>query len=163
MTVFAPLGESDSPAAPARPRSTGSGVMQALLRILGLGAMGICLAFWLSPGASWEPDVMLFKLILSVITGIAGLGLLQASMPARQSEVEIDLERQELRLMRRVAGGGHELLHRCQFDDLQRADLRGTHLRLWGVGGRLLAEVTVSNRRAVAILLDKLRDAGKLS
>lgn len=138
-------------------------IMRVLLRLTGVALVLACLGLWLAPGASWESDIMLFKLILSVMTGLTGICLLQTSVAPKQPEIEIDTKIGELRLIRPSRAGRGEVLHSCSFADLELAELRGQHLRLWEKGSRLIAEIAITNGRAENEMLAGLRAAGKLA
>lgn len=133
-------------------------VVRGLQRLLGTAMALAAAGLWLAPGALWESDVMLFKLILSLIGLLAAFGLIQASATPPQPEIQIDTVRRELRLVRPDG----EVLQRCTFADLSRAEQTGTNLRLWDAAGILLAEVALSDRAALRSLVAGLRDAGKL-
>jgi hypothetical protein len=116
---------------------------------------------WLAPGASWESDVMLIKLALTVFAAMAGIGLLLASNYERFDEIEIDCIRRELRLVR-PGTRGKTVLQRCGFDAIGRAEHEGTVVRLFDPEGGIIAEAALKDRFAMASLLVGLRDVGKL-
>jgi hypothetical protein len=131
-----------------------------------LGAVSLGLAavlLWVAPGAAWESDVMLFKLVLSVGAVYLAIALLQMGKPVAQPSVEVDIARGELRLIREENGSLPVILERCAFADLQAVDLCGSHITFWANGGRLLAEISLSNANAHAALLARLRGLGKLA
>ncbi len=138
-------------------------VVRAVQRLLGVALTLAAIGIWVAPGASWESDVMLFKLVLSVTALLAGFGLMHTSSTPSAPEVEIDTIRREVRLLRTAGDGSAEVLQRCAFADLSRAEQRGGHVRLWGQSGALLAEVTLTDRGVLKSLLAGLRDAGKLA
>lgn len=137
-----------------------------LLRVaLRFGAMSCALVaafIWLAPGASWDHEVMLFKLGLSSAAVLMALACWQAAAPPLPPTVEIDVERGELRLVRDGAPVAQRLVKRSAFADLQIVELRGRNLAFWEKGGNLLAEVALSNATSHAMLLHALRTAGKL-
>ena len=132
-------------------------------RLLGVSLTIAALGLWLAPGASWESDVMLFKLILSVSAVIAGLALVSASGAPRAPEIIIDSIRREIRLVRCERGKGAVVLQSCAFSDLHHVEQDGCRLRLWEKSGDLLAEVVLTDRTALTSLVAGLRDAGKLA
>ncbi|MEM6303837.1 MAG: hypothetical protein AAF744_03905 [Pseudomonadota bacterium] len=131
-------------------------------RLIGASLALAAIFIWVAPGASWESDVMLFKLVLSITALLAGLGLMQSSAAPATPEIEIDVIRREVRLLRSAPDGSAAVLERAAFAELSRAERCGQHLRLWGPSGDLMAEVTLSDRRALSSLVACLRDAGKL-
>lgn len=138
-------------------------VIRAAQRLFGVGLTLAAIGIWIGPGASWESDLMLFKLILSLTALIAGIGLMQSSAGPAKPQVEIDTIRREVRLVRPVAGGTAQVLQRCAFGDLAGAELKGNHVRLFGTDRSLLAEVTLTSRTVLKSLVSGLRDAGKLA
>ena len=55
------------------------------------------------------------------------------------------------------------MLKRCTFGNLLRAEHETNHIRLWGQGDVLLAEVTLTDRAVLNSVIAGLRDAGKLA
>jgi len=147
---------------PVRSVDGGRMMMRLGMRLIGAALVLAALGVWFAPGATWESDVLLFKLVLSVCGGLAGLGLLQASGKPEQPQIEIDTIRRELRLMRPGLIGRRAVLRRCRFDDLGKVEKKGAHLRLWDECNALLAEVTLSDHKMMRSLVAGLRDAGKL-
>lgn len=138
-------------------------VVRAVQRVFGAALTLAAIGIWVAPGASWESDVMLFKLVLSVTALLAGFGLMHSSSAPTAPEVEIDTIRREVRLLRPASDGSAQVLQRCAFSALSRAEQRGGHVRLWGPSGALLAEVTLTDRDALKSLIAGLRDADKLA
>lgn len=138
-------------------------VVRGIQRIFGAALVCAAVALWLMPGAGWQQDIMLFKLVLSVVALGAGIGLLQSSARPPAPAVEIDSIRREIRLVRLAKRGKPTILQRCAFKDLARVEQNGAHLRFWGADGGLFAEFTISDRGALDGLMAWLRDAGKLA
>lgn len=138
-------------------------VLRMLARGAAITAAFIAVLVWLAPGATWESDVMLFKLGVSIGAVFASIGLWQSSLPPLPPSVEIDTASAELRLIRTDVHKQRRVIERCGFDELQLVELNGRHIAFWAPGGRLLAEITLSNATAHATLLATLRDAGKLA
>lgn len=138
-------------------------IVRGIQRLLGVSLTLAALAIWLMPGASWESDLMLFKLILSLTAVIAGLGLVGASAAPKAPEIEIDTIRREVRVVRRLRGAPADVLQTCSFGDLSRAEHVGNIVRLWDAAGTLLAEASLTDRETLSSLLAGLRDAGKLA
>lgn len=131
-------------------------------RLIGASLALAAIGLWAAPGASWESDILLFKLILSLTAVLAGIGLMTASAKPRAPEIEIDTIRREVRLVRRMRGQQPVVLESARFDALARAEVDGTIVRLWDTQGAFLAEVCPTDRTALASLIGGLRDAGKL-
>ena len=148
---------------PVRMADGGRMIIRGAQRLLGVSLALAAVGMWLAPGASWENDVMLFKLILSLMAILAGVGLLQASAKPKAVEVEIDTIRREVRLMRPAPDGSFALIEHCAFADLARAERDDTLIRLWGPSNKLLAEVNMSDRAVLHTLVSGLRDTGKLA
>ncbi|OAN94511.1 hypothetical protein A8B74_02490 [Sulfitobacter geojensis] len=138
-------------------------IVRGAQRLLGVSMTLAALGLWLAPGASWESDVMLFKLILSLTAVIAGLGLMGASTAPRAPEIQIDTIRREVRLVRRQRGGADQVLQSCGFAKLSRAEQDGNSVFLWDQAGLFLAEVSLTDRKALSSLVAGLRDVGKLA
>ncbi|MGJ8616760.1 MAG: hypothetical protein ACSHWS_07940 [Sulfitobacter sp.] len=149
--------------APVRIADGGRMLVRAAQRLTGAALVLAALGLWMAPGAGWENDVMLFKLILSITAGLAGLGLLQSSATPKKPEIEIDTIRREVRLVRVVGEGKNVVLQRCAFSDLARAERDGMHVRLWDSSNTLLAEVSLADRTAMTSLMAGLHAAGKIA
>ena len=149
--------------APVRIADGGRMLVRAAQRFSGAALLIAALGLWLAPGASWENDLMLFKLILSITAGLAGLGLMQSSAKPRTPEIEIDTIRREVRLVRVVRDGKNVVLQRCGFSELSRAEREGVHVRLWDSNNVLLAEVSLADQNSMTSLMAGLRAAGKIA
>lgn len=147
---------------PVRITDGGRMVLRAFARLTGVALTVAAVGIWIAPGASWESDVMLFKLVLSLSAILAGIGMMQSSSRPAAPEVEIDSIRREVRLQRTQRGAAPEVLKRCTFADLSRAEVNGSHVRLYDADATLLTEVTLRDRNALSSLLAGLEDAGKL-
>ena len=132
------------------------------LRFAALSSILVAVFVWFAPGASWESDLMLYKLALSVAATFVAIACWQAAAPPLPPTVEVDVPRGELRLVREGAPAAQRLVKRCAFVDLQVVELKGRNIAFWEKGGHLLAEITLSNATAHAVLLHALRAAGKL-
>lgn len=148
---------------PARMADGGRMMIRGAQRLTGVSLMLAALGIWMAPGATWDADIMLFKLILSVVAAIAGLGLLNASSTPRAPEVQIDTIRREVRLVRRLHGSEPLVLQSCSFADLAHAEHEGSNVSLWDQSGIFLAEVSLTDRTALTSLVSGLRDEGKIA
>lgn len=164
MTIAADFANARPQAIePARMADGGRMIARGAQRLVGVSLTLAALGLWLAPGSSWESDVMLFKLILSLTAIIAGLGLISQGASPRAPEVEVDTIRREVRLVRRQRGMEDQVLQSSSFADLAHAEHEGTNVRLWDPAGRFLAEVSLTDRNALTSLVAGLRDAGKLA
>lgn len=137
-------------------------MLRLLLRLCAVSFALVAVLVWLAPGATWESDIMLFKLALSLGAVVCTVGFWQASLPPVPPTVEVDIAGLEVRVVREVSGQAPRIIERCAFGDLEAVDLNGRHIVLWSRGGRLLADITLSNVQTHARLLAALRSLGKL-
>ena len=91
---------------------------QGIVHILGGGRMMLRLAMrlgavsfalvvlliWIAPGATWDNEVIVFKIALSVMSAFTSAGMWQRSLPQVQPTVEVDIANVEVRVMRRIGG-----------------------------------------------------------
>ncbi|MEW9918542.1 hypothetical protein AB2B41_02925 [Marimonas sp. MJW-29] len=138
-------------------------IVRGVQRLLGASLALAALGLWFAPGASWESDVMLFKLILSLTAIFAAVGLLSASSRPAPPEIEIDIRRRQVRLVRRPRGAAPVLLQRCDFNELSSAEREGSIVRLWDSAGVLLAEISLTEPETMSELVAGLREEGKLA
>ena len=101
------------------------------------------------------------KLGISLASATCGLMLLHSAQNARAPEVEIDVARQHLRLVR-YRRGRRVVLHPCAFDALGPAQISATTVTLYDRAGHMLAEVVPTDRAVLRALKKALRAAGKL-
>lgn len=130
-------------------------------KIAGTALMLAAAGMWVLPGASWDADVALIKLGLTVGVGLAGLTAWMAGRSVPLVEIEIDTVRREVRLVRGKAKS-RTLVSRTRIGDLGQAEVCGTMVRLWDGNGSLLAEVAMSDPAVRRSLTTVLRDEGKL-
>ncbi|WP_299693148.1 hypothetical protein [uncultured Tateyamaria sp.] len=153
-SVFAPVRTVDGRRWLARGAQRFSGIVM-VMAVVGL---------WLQPGGAFEQDVMLFKLALSAFMGMAGVALIQGARRKRSLEVEIDLERDVLRLVRPAASmfSSPVVVRRCAFSNLGTVDVVSHMVRMWDKRGELLAEVPLADPETRYALLCALSAHGKI-
>ncbi|WP_390915107.1 hypothetical protein [Pseudosulfitobacter sp. SM2401] len=125
--------------------------------VLILAAVGL----WAMPGADWSGDLLLIKLVLSLMMVLGGIAMLHTPNRAKTPEIEIDTIRREVRVMRRNEAGD-QMLSAHKFADLERAELLGAHMILWAKGDVMLAEVAMSDPNIRRSLTSAMMQAGKL-
>jgi len=164
MTISAEQSFLPTPAAGAAHTLNGNRlVLRIGMRIGAVTMVLVAMLIWVVPGAGWENDMILFKLMVSISAVLAAVWFGEASLPPVPPTVEIDVVASELRLIREGVSDESRLLERCAFEDLHLVELAGRHITFWGRGNRLLAEITLSNSGLHAALLASLRAAGKLA
>lgn len=141
----------------------GARLMARIAARLGAMTSGMVAGFvWLAPGAGWEADIMLFKLMVSVFAVLIALWLWDLSAEPVPPKVEIDVAAGELRVIRDGAAPEDRVLERCRFEELHLVELWGRRITFWAPGNRLLAEITLSSHATHAALVASLRGMGKL-
>ncbi|UWR21060.1 hypothetical protein [Sulfitobacter sp. S190] len=164
MTATADFAQPDVPNLALVRTVDGSRMLIRILqRVFAVALVITTVGLWMAPGASWEPDMMLFKLSLSAIAALAGIGLWQNSLSPLAPTVEIDAAASELRLVREQSNGGRRLIERHSFAALEKVQQDGRQLAFFAADGRMLAEIMLSNAAAHAKLIGALRGVGKLA
>lgn len=155
VSTYTPLAEA--------PRMVGAQRMIARgsRRMVGATLILAALGLWIAPGGSWDADIALIKLGLSLFSGFAGLAVLSGEPVVAPVQVEIDTVRREVRLVR-GKGRARELVSRTAVRDLGQAEMDGAMVRLWDSKGTLLAEVALSDPAVRRGLMSVLRDEGKV-
>lgn len=161
--VLTDLDQTTPMTEPVRMADGGRMIIRGVQRLMGVSLALAAFGLWFAPGSSWDSDVMLFKLILSVSAIFACFGLITISQRPAPPEVEIDTIRREVRLVRRVRGSAPVILQQCGFAKLSHVEKVGSVVRLWDASGIFLAEVSLSDPRTLASLVAGLRDEGKLA
>lgn len=161
MTALPDIHAAPSPADSPRTVDGSRWLKRSAQRLGGAALMTAAAGLWVQPGASWDADVMLIKLGLSLTLGLAGLAVLQAGRAVPPVEVEIDTIRREVRLMR-GKGRARQLVTRTALAELGPAEVQGNMVRLWSGDGALIAEVALTDPAIRRSLTGALRDADKL-
>lgn len=137
-------------------------VLRTMQRIVGFALALAAAALWVAPGSTMESGVLLYKMILSLTSIVAGLGLMHASARPPEPEIEIDTIRREVRLVRRSRTHGDTVISRSSYADLGKVEHDGPYIKLWDAQMNLLAEVTLHDKDARRSLVGGLHDEGKL-
>ena len=128
---------------------------------------GICLSFaglflLVFPFGMTTPTEVLSKMMVALVLGFVGAALYQSGRATRAPELEIDMARREIRVVR-WNGASHSLAARRKFTDLTRAEISDSDVRLWDADGTLLAEISVTDTVALGLLRGALREEGVLA
>ncbi len=152
--------------APVRSLDGARALMRLMRRIVGAALVLAAAGLWFSPDHDMTADLALIKLVLSLVAGLAGVALIQGWSAPDAPEVEIDVVRRRVRLVRRSHGLGssssEDIVHDCSFAELGHVEKHHDTVTLWDAQGNLLAEVAPTDRATLSFLVAGLRDAGKL-
>lgn len=146
---------------PARMLDGSRMVLRGVQGVIGAALIMAAIGIWIAPGANWAQELLLIKLLASVLSGAVGLACLQSFVRPAAPKVEIDTIRHEVRLVR-TRGKDRFVLDRCRFEDLTLVEDSGTHVQLWGKNQVLIAEVAATDRISHRSLITALKVAGKL-
>lgn len=94
------------------------------LRFLGLIVLACAYAQWLLPDTVFSGNVIVMKLLLSLILGALGACVYAMGCSARAPEVQIDLSRRELRFCTRSSRGAAETLRILPMDAIESVVIR---------------------------------------
>lgn len=136
-------------------------LMRGIQGVVGAALIMAAAGIWVAPGANWAQELLLIKLLASVVSGVVGLACLQSFIRPTAPKVEIDTIQHEVRLVR-TRGKDRFVLDRCRFADLTLVEDSGTHVQLWGKNNVLIAEVAATDRVSHRSLVTALKVAGKL-
>lgn len=160
---------TDTAHQPALPRRMPDAMLQArgglrevgrvAQRFSGVSLSVAALTLLLLPVGGGEPAAALSKVMVVLVLGFAGIALWQAGSPRPAPDLEIDVARRELRLVRRGRAGAAQLV-RCRFADLARAQVRDRRVRFWDARDQLLAEVILPDAGSIGLLQRALLDEG---
>jgi hypothetical protein len=134
----------------------GSAIMRTSMRVLGAGCVLAAFALWVAPGAMWDAEVLLMKLVMSLICALSGLALMQMFPAPDKSEIQFDAIRREVRI---VDGDKAKTILRRSYDSLGGAKVTSNVVTLWDIDGSELASFPIENddtRRALSRQLDTL-------
>jgi hypothetical protein len=85
-------------------------IIRIAATVLGIGLVSAALGLWIWPGLAIKNEVLLVKLGMSLLTFFAGMILLQAGQGTGRPEVQLDLQRRELRVLQRSRRGATKLI-----------------------------------------------------
>ncbi|MEP4195363.1 MAG: hypothetical protein ABJL99_06970 [Aliishimia sp.] len=126
-------------------------ILRAIQRLLGASFSIAALFLWLLPVGNGGTAEILCKLMVTLVLGFSGAALWQAGTPTPAPELEIDLVRREVRLVRWY-GETKSLITRRRFSDLRGAKFDGRDVQLWDQNGELLADLTLPDLEAAKSL-----------
>jgi ABC-type nickel/cobalt efflux system permease component RcnA len=136
-------------------------IARIMQRIVGVALIAAASGLWLAPGADFSSDVMLMKMGLSAFVLILGFWLVFSVGSKAQTEVELDVMRSELRIMRPGPMGAMLVVYSRALSDLGRVQKSKKGLKFWDEQGAVVADVHVSNQKTMDVLVSGLRDAGQ--
>jgi hypothetical protein len=162
-TQAAPLGNDvfGVQSAPAHALDGSRLVVRATQAFIGAVLILAAVGLWAMPGSDWSGDLLLIKLVLSLMMVLGGIAMLHTPNTSIAPEIEIDTIRREVRVVRR-GDDGDDVLSAHKFADLERAEMQGAHMVLWAKGGVMLAEVAMSDPKIRSSLTSAMMQAGKL-
>lgn len=91
-------------------RDTVLPLVRALTNVMGIALVFLAVALWVFPGATLAGETLLFKIGLSVVFFYMGLMLVQAGQAKGNPEVQLDMQRRELRMIERPRRGASKLV-----------------------------------------------------
>lgn len=122
--------------------SRSTGLVRNTMRVLGLGFIGAALALWYSPGTIWDMDMMMMKLLVSLICFATGVTMFQM-VPARDEfEIQFDEARREVRV---IDGGKGKSVLRRSYDSLGHATVASNVVTLWEKDGSELVSLPIDD------------------
>ncbi|THH38293.1 hypothetical protein E4Z66_01605 [Aliishimia ponticola] len=142
---------------------TARGGTRALIRtaqrFLGVTLSVAALSLLLLPFGAETTAEILLKLMFALVLGFVGAALWQAGGRVAAPELEIDVVRREVRLIRGF-GPSRSIVTRRRFRDLGAVKTQDHSVSFWDADQELLAEVTIADDTALRSLRSALRDEG---
>lgn len=135
-------------------------IVRVLQRLLGVSLIVAASGLWVLPGADFSGDVMLMKMCLATFALFSGFWLVFSVRATPQTEVELDVSRSELRILRPGAMGAMLMVYSSKFDQLGRVEKSQNALKFWDHEGVFLADVHIHEPEIMDFLVSGLRDAG---
>lgn len=126
-------------------------VSNMVSRIVAAAMMVAALGLWLSTGADYEAELLLFKLGTSLFLAVLGVALYQHAAEARAPEVEFDQIRRELRLVKRQFGM-QEVVYSKRFEELGDVQMQGSIVTIFDEEGAKIVELPVEDPKIYRLL-----------
>lgn len=137
-------------------------MMRTVQRLFGASLSIAALCLWVLPIGTDSSAEILCKMLVTIILGASGAALWQNGSPLPAPELEIDIVRREVRLVRWY-GETRTLVTRCQFCDLSTVEFDGHDVRLWDADGDMIADLRLPNMEAVDRLRFAMEDKTRLT
>lgn len=164
MTALNDFMDHVTPESEARMLGDHRLIARGVQRVGGVALLLAAFGLWLQPGALWEADVVLLKIVVSLFAGLMAILLLQSARPQPAAKVVIDTLRREIRLVRAQGDMrmSNTVIRRTPLAEIGRAECTDKMIRLWTQSDDLIAEVALTNPELRRSLIAALKDAGKL-
>lgn len=156
---FAPEASNVLPAVSLRARNGARALGRMAQRFGGVSLSVAALTLLLFPFGSETTSEILCKMMVALVLGFVGAALWQAGTPVPAPQIEIDVVRREVRLVRWTQDA-RSILTRRRFSDLGAVDLQGNTAQFWDANDELLASVAVRNEASLRSLRLALRNEG---
>lgn len=117
------------------------------------------LALLVLPFGADTATAVLCKMMVALTLGFVGAALWQAGAPVATPELEIDMVRREVRLVR-WSGSSRQQTATAAFSSVGHAEIVGNRARLWAQDETLIAEVSMPGESATRSLMRALQDEG---
>ncbi len=133
-------------------------VARAMMRFIGVVAILSAVGVWVVQTRMWDVEVVLVKLVVSVIFGTVGLSMLQVGRDLGEDEFHIDKARGELRHVKRGCDGIVRLQAAYRFEDLGNVRIEGGILEAQDRSGAALVRAEIRDVDAAAGLQVALQE-----
>lgn len=134
-----------------------------IFRIMGTALILSASGMWLMPGADLGPDVMLFKLGISIFFLFCGLALLMRNHADNQPDAYFDPIRHEVRVLQKNDRGRPQTILRRRYDSLGSVDFSKDSVTLYDVDGTRLMRLVIGNVDARHSLRSQLNGLVKVT
>lgn len=132
-------------------------VARAMMRFVGVVAILASVGIWVVQTRMWDVEVVLIKLVVSVIFGTGGMAMLQVGRDLGEDEFHIDNTRGELRHVKRGCDGIVRLQAAYRFQDLASVQIEGGILEAKGKSGAALVRAEIRDKDVAAGLSTALQ------
>lgn len=133
-------------------------VARAMMRFVGVVAILSAVGVWVVQTRLWDVEIVLIKLVVSVIFGTAGMAMLQVGRDLGADEFHIDKTEGELRHVKRGCDGIVRLQASYRFADLGNVSIEGGILEAQDRSGAALIRAEIRDVDAAAGLKLALQD-----
>lgn len=133
-------------------------VARAMMRFVGVIAILSAVGVWVVQTRMWDIEVVLIKLVVSVIFGTGGMAMLQVGRDLGEDEFHIDKARGELRHVKRGCDGIVRLQAAHRFADLGKVRIEGGILEAQDKSGAALVRAEIRDKDAADGLRAALQD-----
>lgn len=131
--------------------------VRAACVLFGFGFIWAGAGLWLVPGLALDPSILATKMFLSVLMVTAGVGMTQIATEKAQQDLHFDPRHRQVHLVETLARGRTNVVKSINYEDIARADVTDSCLRMLDLDGNALVELPLDGPHSRLDAIARLR------